>query len=101
MTREEFNAKVMEQFNKYKEEMVAQSPERIFNCSYEITKMVALNDYLTGAGDWYIECLYPYADDILDELYDYEWNYDEAQWTNWDGINSMVSDFIDFIKEEN
>ena len=97
MTREEFNAKVMEQFNKYKEEMVAQSPEKLFNHAYDIAKMAEIKDYLTEADVYEIERLYPYADNILDTLHEYEWGYDEAQWTNWDDIYSMI---LDFIKEE-
>ena len=97
MTRKEFNAKVMEQFNKYKAEMVAQSPERIFNCAYEIAKMTALKDYLTETDDWDIDQLYPCADFILNDLYEYEWNYDDAQWVNWENISSMI---FDYTKEE-
>lgn len=97
MTRKEFNAKVMEQFNKYKAEMVAQSPERIFNCAYEIAKMTALKDYLTETDIYELNELYPYADNILNMLYEYEWNYDEAQWSNWDNTYLMI---LDFIEEE-
>lgn len=97
MTREEFNTKVIEQFNKYKEEMVAQSPEQLFNHAYDIAKMAALKDYLTESDDWDIDQLCPYADDILNELYEYEWDYDEAQWTNWENISSMI---FDYLKEE-
>lgn len=94
MTREEFNAKVMEQFNKYKAEMVALSPERIFNCAYGIAKMAALKDYLTETDDWDIDQLYHYADCVLNDLYEYEWNYDDAQWTNWENISSMIFDYM-------
>ena len=94
MTREEFNNKVMNQFNKYKEEMLVQSPERIFNCAYEIAKMAALKDYLTETYDCDINKLYPYADRILNDLYEYEWNYDEAQWFNWENISSMIFDYL-------
>ena len=97
MTREEFNNKVMEQFNKYKEEMLVQSPERIFNCAYEIAKMAALKDYFTETDDWDIDRLYPYADDILDEWRSstlYFANIDEAQWTNWENISSMIFDYL-------
>ncbi len=99
MTREEFNAKVMEQFNKYKAEMLTQSPERLFNCAYEIAKMTALKDYFTEIDDFSeLNKLYLYADNILNMLYEYEWNYDEAQWNSWDDIYFMI---LDFIKEEN
>lgn len=97
MIREEFNAKVMEQFDKYKAEMLTQSPERIFNCAYKIAKMTALKDYLTETDIYELNKLYPYADNILNMLYEYEWNYDEAQWSNWDNTYLMI---LDFIEEE-
>ena len=63
----------------------------------EIAKMTALKDYLTETDIYELNKLYPYADNILNMLYEYEWNYDEAQWSNWDNTYLMI---LDFIEEE-
>ena len=59
--------------------------------------MTALKDYLTETDIYELNKLYPYADNILNMLYEYEWNYDEAQWSNWDNTYLMI---LDFIEEE-
>lgn len=99
MTREEFNDVVMKCYDEFEEKELLKSKQQIFNNAYEISKMIAIKDYLTETDDEEaIKPLYVFANTILTELYEYEWNYDEPMWNTWDNISYLITDFISEIK---
>lgn len=94
MTREEFNDEVLKSYLEYKADMLTLSPAELFERSYEIAKCTSIKDYLTETEDFRAEAAYPYASVILEDLYDFEFNYDTAQWANWDDMDHVLEEYI-------
>lgn len=95
MTREEFNAKVHEQYNEYEKELLLKTPAELINIAWDIAKMQAIRTYLTECDfDDFLEGIYEDADNILDALFAYEWNYDTPMWTDWENLYDMIWDYI-------
>lgn len=95
MTREEFNAKVHEQYDEYEKNLLAKTPTELINIAWDIAKMQAIRTYLTECDfDGFLEDLCEDVNNILGTLYDYEFNYDIPMWTDWDNLYDMIWDYI-------
>jgi hypothetical protein len=95
MNREQFDEKVLQEFEQYRIKELKNKRDLIFQHAYEIAKMWAIRDYLTNSEDEEIEKLYPVAETVLENLYEYEWNYDSPMWGSFDSISQMVSEYIE------
>ena len=108
-TVEEFIAIVEEENKKYNEDLLNKSPATLISHAWEIAKWQAIYDYME-------EKVLPYLEDEEDEfedfltleidnpiatIYEYELNYDEAQWTNWDNLDDVVYEMFRTIKNQN
>lgn len=108
-TVEEFIAIVEEENKKHNGDLLNKSPATLIAHAWEIAKWQAIYDYMEGK-------VLPYLEDEEDEfedfltleidnpiatIYEYELNYDEAQWTNWDNLDNVVCEMFRAIKNQN
>lgn len=101
----DFESKVAEELREYKEEQLKRTQEQLFEDCYNITKYVAIADFLQDSESPVIVELVskwdvPEGSKIVDILYSYEWNYDTPQWCQWEDIESMVRDFAKVCNHE-
>ena len=108
-TVEEFIAIVREENKKHNEKLLTLSPAKLIDCAWEIAKWQAIYDYMEGKVIPYLET----EEEIFEEfltleinnpiatIYEYELNYDEAQWTNWDNLDDVVCKMFRAIKNQN
>ena len=93
--RERFNVAVEEQYKNFIADFLAMEKEEIIKHSWELAKAEAIKDFLVTVDDDYVENLFDDADSILTDLYEFELNYDMAQWTNHEDIFEMACAFAD------
>lgn len=100
---EEFIAIVEEENQKHNEELLKLDSARLIACAWEIAKWQAIYDYMEGKVIPYLEdgeemfenFLTLEIDNPIATVYEYELNYDEAQWTTWDDLDDVVRDMFE------
>ena len=108
-TVEEFTKIVKEENEKHNEELLNLSPATLINRAWEIAKWQAIYDYMEGKvipyleteEDEFEEFLMLEIDQPISAIYDFEFNYDEPQWTTWDNLDSVVQDMFKEMKNQN
>ena len=108
-TVEEFTKIVREENREYNERLLNMSPATLIDRAWEIAEWQAIYEYMEGK-------VIPYLEDVeeiievfltleinnpIATIYEYELNYDEAQWTNWDNLDDVVCKKIRAIKNQN
>ena len=108
-TVEEFTKIVREVNREYNERLLNMSPATLIDRAWEIAEWQAIYDYMEGKVIPYLED----GEEIFEEfltleinnpiatIYEYELNYDEAQWTNWDNLDDVVCKMFRAIKNQN
>ena len=105
-TVEEFTKIVKEENDKHNEELLNMSAATLINRAWEIAKWQAIYDYMEGKVIPYLENEEEMFEDLLtleidepiSEIYDFEFNYDEPQWTTWDNLDYVIRDMIEEMK---
>lgn len=108
-TVEEFTKIVREENQEYNEKLLKMSPATLINRAWEIAKWQAIYDYMEGKVIPYLEegesgfeeFLTLEVDNPITAIYDFEFNYDEPQWTTWDNLDSVVQDMFKEMKNQN
>ena len=108
-TVEEFIAIVEEENKKYNEDLLNKSPATLIAYAWEIAKWQAIYDYmeekvipyLEDGEEMFEEFLTLEINNPIATIYEYEINYDEAQWTNWDNLDDVVCEMLRTIKNHN
>lgn len=94
MTDKEFSKNIEEQYRQYKGNIIkTKNTEEIYSMSYAIAKMEAIYEYILDFSE-NLKDLYPYVNNLLQELYDFEFEYDTPQWHSWEKLDNMCSDYI-------
>ena len=108
-TVEEFTKIVREENQKHNEDLLNLSPAALIDRAWEIAKWQAIYDYMESRVIPYLE----YGESGFEEfltleinnpiaaIYEYEFHYDEPQWTNWDDLDDMVFKMFRIIKKHN
>lgn len=108
-TVEEFTKIVREENQEHNEKLLNTSPAMLIDRAWEIAKWQAIYEYMEGKVIPYLE----YGENEFEEflmleinnpiatIYEYELNYDEAQWTNWDNLDDVVCKMFRAIKNQN
>lgn len=108
-TVEEFTKIVREENRECNERLLNMSPATLIDRAWEIAEWQAIYDYMEGKVIPYLED----GEEIFEEfltleinnpiatIYEYELNYDEAQWTNWDNLDDVVCKMFRAIKNQN
>lgn len=108
-TVKEFTKIVEEENQKHNEKLLNMSPAMLIDRAWEIAKWQAIYEYMEGKVIPYLE----YGENEFEEflmleinnpiatIYEYELNYDEAQWTNWDNLDDVVCKMFRAIKNQN
>lgn len=104
-TVEEFIAIVEEENKKHNEELLKLSPATLIDNAWNIAKWQAIYDYIEGKVIPYLEdeedmfegFLTPKINHPIASIYEYEFNYDEPQWTNWDNLDDVVREMFKAI----
>lgn len=108
-TIEEFISIVEEENKKYNEDLLNKSPETLIDRAYEIAKWQAIYGYIKegvlpclkdGEGG-FEKFLMIETNKPIVEIYEYEFNYDEPQWTTWDRLDDVVFNMFRAIKNQN
>ena len=108
-TVEEFTEIVREENQKHNEKLLNMSPAKLINLAWEIAKWQAIYDYMEEKVIPYLEegesgfeeFLTLEIDCPIRTMYEFEINYDEAQWTTWDNLDDMVCEMFRTIKNHN
>ena len=108
-TVEEFTKIVEEENKKHNEELLNLSPATLIARAWEIAEWQAISDYMEGKVIPYLEDGEEMFEEFLTleinnpiaTIYEYELNYDEAQWTNWDNLDNVVREMFRAIKNQN
>ena len=108
-TIEEFTKIVKEENKKHNEELLNLSPATLIARAWEIAKWQAIYDYIEGKVIPYLEdgesgfeeFLTLEVNNPIAAIYEYEFHYDEPQWTNWDDLDDMVFKMFRTIKNQN
>ncbi len=108
-TVEEFAKIVKEENKKYEGKLLNMSPATLINHAWEIAKWQAIYDYMEGKVIPYLEDGEEMFEDFLTleidnpiaTIYEYELNYDEAQWMTWDNLDDVVREMFKAIKNHN
>ena len=108
-TVEEFTKIVKEENEKHNERLLNMSPTMLIDRAWEIAKWQAIYDYMEGKVIPYLETeeevfeefLTLEIDQPISAIYDFEFNYDEPQWTTWDNLDSVVQDMFKEMKNQN
>lgn len=103
---EEFIAIVEEENQKHNEKLLKLDSARLIARAWEIAKWQAIYDYMEGKVIPYLEngeemfenFLTLEIDNPIATVYEYELNYDEAQWTTWDNLDDLVREMFVEIK---
>ena len=106
ITIEEFTKIVKEENKKHNEELLNLSPATLIARAWEIAEWQAIYDYMEGKVIPYLEDGEEMFEEFLTleinnpiaTIYEYELNYDEAQWTNWDNLDGGVCEMFRAIK---
>lgn len=102
MTIEEFAKLVKEENRKHNEELLELSPATLISRAWEIAKWQAIDDYIEGkvipyledGEDMFEDFLTLDIDNPITSIFEYEFNYDEPQWTTWDALDEVVLDML-------
>lgn len=108
-TIEEFTKIVKEENQKHNEKLLNMSPAMLIDRAWEIAKWQAIYDYMEGKVIPYLETeedgfegfLTLEIDKPISAVYDFEFNYDEPQWTNWDNMDDVVFEMFGTMKNQN
>ena len=108
-TVEEFTKIVKEENEKHNERLLNMSPAMLIDRAWEIAKWQAIYDYMEGKvipyleyeEDGFEEFLTLEIDQPISAIYDFEFNYDEPQWTTWDNLDDVVRNMFAEIKNQN
>ena len=108
-TVEEFAKIVKEENREYNERLLNMSPEMLIDRAWDIAKWQAIYDYMEGKVIPYLEegengfdeFLTLEIDEPISEIYDFEFDYDEAMWTTWDSLDDVVREMFREIKNQN
>ena len=108
-TVEEFIAIVEEENKKYNEDLLNKSQKMLIDRAWEIAKWQAIYDYMEGKVIPYIEdgenefeeFLTLEVDNPITAVYEYEFEYDEPQWTTWNNLDDVVREMFRAIKNQN
>ena len=108
-TVEEFTKIVKEENEKHNEELLNLSPATLINRAWEIAKWQAIYDYMEGKVIPYLEegesgfeeFLTLEIDCPIRTMYEFEFEYDEPQWTTWDNLDDVVRNMFAEIKNQN
>ena len=108
-TVREFIAIVREENQKHNEKLLNMSPAMLIDRAWEIAKWQAIYEYMEGKVIPYLEdgenefeeFLMLEINNPIATIYEYELNYDEAQWTNWDNLDDVVCKMFRAIKNQN
>lgn len=108
-TVREFIAIVREENQKHNEKLLNMSPAMLIDRAWEIAKWQAIYEYMEGKVIPYLEdgenefeeFLMLEIDKPISTVYDFEFNYDEPQWTNWDNMDDVVFEMFRTIKNQN
>ena len=108
-TVEEFIAIVKEENREYNERLLNMSPATLINRAWKIAKWQAIYDYMEGkvipyledGEEMFEEFLTLEVDKPISAVYDFEFNYDEPQWTTWDNLDDVVLEMFRAIKNQN
>ena len=104
-TVEEFITIVEEENKKHNEELLSLSPATLIDRAWEIAEWQAIYDYMEGKVIPYLEDGEEMFEEFLTleinhpiaSIYEYEFNYDEPQWTNWDNLDDVVREMFKAI----
>lgn len=105
-TVEEFTKIVEEENKKHNEELLNLSPATLINRAWGIVKWQAIYDYIEGrvipyledGEEMFEEFLTLEIDYPIASIYSYEFEYDEAQWMDWDSLDDVVREMFIVIK---
>ncbi len=105
-TVEEFTKIVREENREHNERLLNMSPATLIDRAWEIAKWQAIYDYMEGKVIPYLETeeegfkefLTLEVDDPIAAIYDFEFDYDEPQWTTWDNLDCVIRDMIEEMK---
>lgn len=108
-TVEEFAKIVKEENDKHNEKLLNLSPATLIDRAWEIAKWQSIYDYIEGKVIPYLENEEDMFDGFLTLeinhpialIYEYEFNYDEPQWTNWDDLDDVVCEMLKAIINHN
>ena len=108
-TVEEFTKIVREENQKHNEDLLNLSPATLIARAWEIAEWQAIYDYMEGkvipylkdGEEMFEKFLTLEINDPITTIYEYELNYDEAQWTNWDNLDDVVCEMFRAIKNQN
>lgn len=108
-TVEEFTKIVKEENEKHNEMLLNMIPAMLIDRAWEIAKWQAIYDYMEGKVIPYLEdeedmfdgFLTLEIDEPISAIYDFEFDYDEPQWTTWDNLDSVVQDMFKEMKNQN
>ena len=108
-TVEEFIAIVEKENKKHNEDLLNLSPTTLIARAWEIAGWQAIYDYMEGkvipyledGEEMFEEFLTLEIDKPISAVYDFEFNYDEPQWTTWDNLDSVVRDMFKEMKNQN
>ena len=108
-TVEEFTKIVKEENEKHNEELLNMSPATLINRAWEIAKWQAIYDYMEGKVIPYLEDGEEMFEEFLTleidcpimTMYEFEFEYDEPQWTTWDNLDDVVLEMFRAIKNQN
>lgn len=108
-TVEEFTKIVEEENQKHNEELLNMSPATLIDHAWDIAKWQAIYDYMEAKVIPYLETeeegfegfLTLEIDKPISAVYDFEFTYDEPQWTNWDNMDDVVFEMFGTMKNQN
>ena len=108
-TVEEFTKIVKEENRKHNEELLNLSPATLIDRAWDIAKWQAIYDYMEAKVIPYLEYgdeefadfLTLEIDKPISAVYDFEFNDDEPQWTDWDNLDSVVRKMFITMKTNN
>ena len=108
-TVKEFTQTVKEENQKHLEELLKMDNKNLIVHAYEIAKWQAIYDYMEGKVIPYLkdgenefeEFLTLEVDNPITAVYEYEFEYDEPQWTTWDNLDDVVREMFRAIKNQN
>ena len=108
-TIEEFTKIVREENQKHNEELLKLDPATLIDRAWEIAKWQAIYDYMEGKVIPYLEDGEEMFEEFLTleidcpimTMYEFEFEYDEPQWTTWDNLDDVVLEMFRAIKNQN
>lgn len=108
-TVEEFIEIVIEEDNKYNEELSKLAPATLIDRAFEIAKWQSIYDYIMGKVAPYSK----YEEGVFKDfttleiynpiatIWEYESLYNEPMWATWDGLDDVICNLVKEIKNQN